>query len=570
MKKIFAILLSTIYCLLSIQVATATWWIDSYNTRIEVQENSTLLITETIEANFSEEAHHGIYRIIPNYITKEDGTLEKLRLKLISITDGEGNKYNYSTSSTPKAVQYKIGSPETLIQTPKTYIITYQVSNGLLYFDDHNEVYWDSIGTAWETNIKNATTTIILPETLTINDEIDAICYAGSLGSNEQSCSYTQTNTNQIDFKTTDTLSPYQGFTIAVSFPLGHTTPPSSILWVINDYWPVIIVPIVFIILFIQWKNHGKNKRTHTIVPIYEPPHEMSPIEVAIILDGRADNRDISAVMIDLAVRGFIKIEEVEEKKLGLFNKKDYRLHRTNPNDEKSLKDFEKELLGRIFGKQKSTRVSTLKNKFHTHLEILKRKMVDSAMEKKLFEKRPETVKSRYAFKGMGITILGFFIVPFINLFNAAFALGISIIISGILVIVFGYYMPKKTDEGQRLYEKVLGLRMYIETAEKDRIKFHERREHFEKLLPYAMIFKQTNHWAKQFEDIYKEPPDWYESNMWLTEGFMLSGLINSLDNATSAMNSAMSSMPNDSGGSGFGGGGSVGGGSGGGGGGSW
>ena len=84
------------------------------------------------------------------------------------------------------------------------------------------------------------------------------------------------------------------------------------------------------------------------------------------------------------------------------------------------------------------------------------------------------------------------------------------------------------------------------------------------------MIFNQTNHWAKQFQDIYTEPPSWYESDTWThSNSFMLASLVGSLENATSTMNSAMTSMPSDSGGSGFSGGG-VGGGGGGGGGGAW
>jgi len=567
MKKI---LLSILCSLLFAPYSFASsWWIDSYNTQIAVQTDSTLLITETITANFSEEAHHGIYRIIPKYMAQEDGSLEKLRIKLISITDEDGEKYDYSTISTIEAIQYRIGDADILIQEPRTYVITYEVTNGLLFFEDHNEVYWDAIGTAWEANILSATTTIILPETLTVDDEITSICYAGSIGSTEQSCTYTQTNSNRVDFKTTKTLSPYQGFTIAVSFPLGHTTPPSELLWMILDYWPIIIVPIVFLIIFRKWQLYGKDKRPTVIVPEYEPPHGMSPIEVAIILDERADSRDISAVLIDLAIRGFIKIEEIDQKKLGIFGSKDYKLHRLKPDNEKSLQDFEEELLHRIFGSQKSTKVSTLKSKFYTHLSILKKKAMDTAMEKKMFEVRPETIKRTYSFIGVLVTIGGFFVFPLINVFSAAFVLGTSIIVSGILIVVFGMYMPKKTNEGQRLYEKVLGVRLYIETAEKDRIKFHEK-EHFEKLLPYAMIFNQTNHWAKQFQDIYTEPPSWYESDTWThSNSFMLASLVGSLENATSTMNSAMTSMPSDSGGSGFSGGG-VGGGGGGGGGGAW
>ncbi len=569
MKKLLTILQFTVYFLLSAHIAAASWWIDSYDTTIQVQEDSTLLITETITANFSEEPHHGIYRVIPKYIEKEDGHREKLRLSLVSITDEDGNAHNYYKSTTTDEIQYQIGNADILIQAPETYIITYEVANGLLYFEDHNEVYWNAIGTAWEANILNATATVTLPDSLTIEDEIGAICYAGSTGSTNQDCTFNQTNTNQVDFQTTGSLSPYEGFTIAVSFPLGHTTPPSDIIWIIQDHWPAIIVPIVFTILFIKWKNHGRDKKVHTVVPEYKPPQQISPIEAAILIDEKADIRDISAIIIDLAIRGFIKIEEIEKQKLAFFKSKDYKFHRLNKSDENSLKKFEQDLLEKIFGQRKTKELSDLKNKFYKHIPKLLEQMSDSAMEQKLFEKRPDKAKTTHTVTGSCSSVIGVAMLTILADITWGFTLGMSVLVSGILTIVFGYYMPKKTQYGQKLYEKILGLRMYIETAEKDRIKFHEKRKHFEKLLPYAMIFKQTNHWAKQFEDIYKTPPDWYSSTSWDTgTAFSMTHLISSIENASSSISSTMSSSPGG-GGSGFSGG-SVGGGGGGGGGGAW
>ncbi len=568
MKKLTIILLSAICYLLSIQTALA-WHISSYDTNIEVQPNSTLVITETITADFTADPHHGLVRTIPKDITKEDGHTERLRFQLQSITDESGEKLSYTRSDTFDSIQYKIGNADIYVEDERTYVITYEVSNGLSYFDSHNEVYWNVIGPAWETSIWSASATVKLPETLSITDELGTTCYTGAYGSTDQDCEAQEISYNQVNFGITDPLSPYEAFTIAVSFPLGHTTAPTEEMWLIYDYWPIAIIPFAFLFLFWKWKNFGKDRRNKTIIPQYAPPKNISPIEASILLDDKADPRDISAIIIDLAIRGFIKIEEIEFEKFGFFKAKDYMLHRINIDAESSLQTFEKMLLNKIFEDKLEKKVLSLRNNFYQHIKKLQDEMYIAVTEKKLFEKHPDKAKERYVITSIIITFSGFVSFPLFAYFHWGIPLAFSLVIIGILTMVFGLYMPKKTDSGQELYEQVLGLKMYIETAEKDRIKFHEKRNHFEALLPYAMIFNQTKHWSKQFQDIYKEPPNWYDSKSWgATSAFSLKEFTHNLENATDSISGNLSSKPG-SGGSGFSGG-SSGGGGGGGGGGAW
>ena len=64
----------------------------------------------------------------------------------------------------------------------------------------------------------------------------------------------------------------------------------------------------------------------------YEPPEDLTPAEAGTLIDNAADMRDITATMVDLAVRGYIRIEEREESKLfGLMKGKEYVLHRLDP-----------------------------------------------------------------------------------------------------------------------------------------------------------------------------------------------------------------------------------------------
>jgi len=153
-------------------------------------------------------------------------------------------------------------------------------------------------------------------------------------------------------------------------------------------------------------------------------------------------------------------------------------------------------------------------------------------------------------------------------------ALGItSFAISGLLIIIFGLFMPAKTRKGALAKEHILGFKKYLSVAEKDRIEFHnapkKNPERFEKLLPYAMALGVEEEWAKQFEGIYDKQPDWYGGPS--AARFNALTLTRSLNSFSSSANSTLASKPSSAsgGGSGFSGGGS-GGGFGGGGGGSW
>jgi uncharacterized membrane protein len=233
--------------------------------------------------------------------------------------------------------------------------------------------------------------------------------------------------------------------------------------------------------------------------------------------------------------------------------------------------DFEKKIMEALFDSQKEIKLSDLKNKFYKELRIISSEIYDSVVNKGYFVKNPNKVRAIYISSAIAVV---FVIYLFANLVSFLGAIGIvSIILSCIVIAIFGWLMPKRTKKGAIARENILGLKQYLSVAEKERIKFHnapkKNPEQFEKLLPYAMVLGVEKEWAKQFEGIYNQAPSWYEGNF--PSGFSAIILANSLGNFSSAAYSNLSSSPSSaaSGGSGFSGGG-VGGGFGGGGGGSW
>jgi len=187
----------------------------------------------------------------------------------------------------------------------------------------------------------------------------------------------------------------------------------------------------------------------------------------------------------------------------------------------------------------------------------------------KYFISNPKELKGEWVGIGVVIILLSLFLTYFL-FFAIPPIFGISGIISGVLFLIFAYFMPQRTEKGTEAYWKALGFKEYIKTAEKYRLQFQEKENIFEEYLPYAITFGLTDKWAKAFEGIYKTPPSWYEGYFGPT--FFPTGLSHSLNSAIATVGSIFVSRPGSGSGlgSGFGGGGFSGGGGGGGGGGSW
>jgi uncharacterized membrane protein YgcG len=132
-------------------------------------------------------------------------------------------------------------------------------------------------------------------------------------------------------------------------------------------------------------------------------------------------------------------------------------------------------------------------------------------------------------------------------------------ILTGLVVVIFGYFMPARTLLGSRTLEGVLGFEEFLGRVESDRMdRMIYKPEMFEKYLPFAMALGVEKKWAAAFEGIYTEPPQWYTGTSYPT--FQPSSFVGNLNRMSASTAAAMASAPRSSGGSGFSGGGGGGG----------
>ena len=288
-----------------------------FDATIQIRSDAAIEVTESIAYDFGNEQRHGIFRDIPISYKARGGNFS-LRISDISVVDEIGKPYQFTTSFPGSNVQLKIGDPDVLITARHVYVIKYTIKRAMNYFKDHDELYWNVTGNDWHVGILGASVNIILPKTID-SQTIQTDCFAGVFGSTKK-CRDIQKKPFQTDRVLFDhsPLNPGEGLTIVLGIPKGVVDQPSawaSAMETARDNWVVVVPVLVFAICFYLWYKRGRDpKGRGVIIAQYEAPDDLSPAEVGTIVDEKAQNKDITAEIIFLATKGYLKIRQIETK----------------------------------------------------------------------------------------------------------------------------------------------------------------------------------------------------------------------------------------------------------------
>lgn len=547
--------------------------IRSFAVDLEVREDGVLAVTEHIEYFFPTE-RHGIYRDIPVEYRDDRGRTYRIPVTVTGVVDEQGTAWPYEIENGRSGLRVRIGDPNQTISGTRYYVITYELRGALRYFADHDELYWNVTGNGWEVPISRVSAVVRLPEAVP-SASMTTKCYTGVSGSTRSDC-VAATQGTVANFAS-DGFGPGEGLTIVVGWA------PGLIAKIYPEYpnpwrpYLVYLLPLaVLTVMYALWRKNGRDPiGRQTLVVQYEPPDKLPPAAVGTLIDDTANVKEVTATIVDLAVRGYLRINETESHGL-ILTSKDYEFERVKDwQADGSLRNYEREILKTIFGLGDKVPVSQLKERyaFSTALPVITKQMYESTVTDGYFTANPEAVRKGFIGGAVGAAALGWFIgVSILALLNGNMAhAAVAWYGTCIIVFVFGWFMPRKTEKGVIAHEHAEGFREYLKTAEKYRLQWQEKENIFEKFLPYAMVFGVVGKWAKAFEGMTLPQPDWYHGQAFSAGVFNAAMFESAFNSINTSMNSAVLSSPSRSGsGSGFGGGGFSGGGGGGGGGGSW
>jgi len=563
-----------------------------------IEKSGDLEVTETIVQEFGSTPRHGIFRYIPNRLRYDDEFDRVYPIDLESVTASPaGTPDDVETKDENGNFVIRIGDPDTTITGRHTYRIVYRVQGAMNGFADHDELFWNAIGNQWEQDIGQMNVRVTGPAGIT-----RIACYQGQFGSTVP-CDKSQITKKGGAVFQQSNLPAFQAMSVVIALPKGTVDSTAPIL---DERWSLdkafsrtpatvgggagLFVLIVGGVAWLMWRR-GRDVRYRgsqvdqvmgsptpdapteevplfdkgTTVVEFEPPEGLRPGQVGTLVDEVANTLDVSATIVDLAVRKYLVIEEIP--KTWLLGKADWNLRRLpEPADDKLL-PYEKKLLDGLFEDGDQVELSALRKKFAERLTKVKDALYNDMVSRKWFLRRPDKVRQTWAVIGSLALSFGIAVTILLAYFTKLGILGLPFAIGGILLLIGANKMPARTAKGTAMTRRVNGFRIVIEKSEQYMSKWAEQENVFTRFLPYAVVFGVTDKWAKAFESLGQLPSDttWYVSS----RPFVYAQFADSIDSFTVQTSGTISSTPAGSGGSGFSGGG-AGGGGGGGGGGSW
>lgn len=540
--------------------AQRTLVIERFDAAIQVNTDGTVDVEEVIRPRFTG-SWNGIYRTIPIEYRTPQGLNYTLRLVIDSVTDDSGTKLRYETSRERHYRKVKIWVPGAVDAT-KTVRLRYHVPDALRFFDEHDELYWNVTGDEWDVPIESASAEIRLPAGVT---GVRATAFRGAYGSTDRAP--VSIDGTVVTVQAAGGLGFHEGLTAVVGWNPGVVHRPTAIeriTRVLSSNLALAIPPLVFVAMWSLWRRRGRDPKLGPVTTRYEPPDGMTPAEVGTLVDGKPDMRDITATIVDLAVRGYLHITEAESGGVfGFFSNKDYTFALKKPRDQWSgLKTHERDLLDAMFGSGDEVRLADLKNKFYKQLPGLRDGLYSGLVSGGFYKARPDRVRAAYIAGGVAAGIaIGVASAAIMGALGMQPGAGILAgILSGAVIVLFGVFMPARTVQGTRGLESILGFEEFLSRVEADRLqRMVKTPEMFERLLPFAMALGVEDNWARAFEGIYREPPQWYTG----PPGgpmFQARAFTGSLSRMSTQAAAVMASSPRSSSGSGFSGGSSGGG----------
>ena len=552
-----------------------------FHSDIRIMDDGWIEVIETIQVRAEgNRIRRGIYRDFPTEYRDQLGNDYVVDFEPLSVLRNNAPE-DFHTQNIRAGQRVYFGSSSRYLSIGEhTYIFRYRASRMLGFFESHDELYWNVTGVEWAFPIDAASATLEFGFDVSVND-ITAEAYTGSYGFTNRDYTSSIDSTGRVYFQTSKPLPALNGLTVVVGWPKGIIAEPTDLQrigWLLKDNFGLLVALAGLVILlgyYIPvWLRFGRDPEEGVLVTRYEPPNGFSPASLRYIRQMYYDDKVMTAAVVNLAVKGYLRIdvEEGSDGFLGIGKEGDqYSLLKTNPGkNAASMAAGEQELYDGLFH---SGKVVALETENHEELGEAK----DSHRRSLI-----EDYKQNY-FRYNGLlnlpAILIFIVTAAVSLMSGPSPLIIvTIIAMAITTIFFAIIMKRPTIRGRKLLDEILGFKDYLEIAEKDELNLRNPPEKtpelFEAYLPFALALGVDQLWAEKFAAVLAAvqqtdgtgyQPAWYNGSL---NTMNLSAATGQLSNSLNTAITSSVSPPGSS--SGGGGGGFSGGGGGGGGGGGW
>jgi uncharacterized membrane protein YgcG len=474
----------------------------AYDSEVQVNADGSLEVTERIRVRAEGNSiRRGIYRDFPTRYRDGRGNRVVVGFDMRDVLR-DGRAEPWFTEQQSNGVRINTGNDDLLpVPAEYTYTLRYRTTRQLGFFDDFDELYWNAIGTGWEFPIETARVDVRLPAPVAASAlQLDG--YTGPQGAKARLFEAQWVAPGLARWTLSGPLAPREGLTVVLGFPKGIVTAPTRAqrtAWLLKDNRGVLVALGVLGALLAycvqRWRSIGRDPRPGTIIARYEPPQGYSPAALRFIQHMGHDARGVSADLLDLAVKGYLRIER---KQAVLTDS--WTLQRLRGADA-SLPDSQRQLLAGLGDKDridlKQSSAPRLQAAQQAHRGALKQ-----AYDGTMFRNNPGAsgIAAVIGFLGFGLALL----VSGGNGLPLIFLLGALILAT---IITFAIVVRAPTPQGRELLDQIAGLRLYLGVAEQDDIARLPGPQspplldagRYEQLLPYAVALDVEDAWTKKF-----------------------------------------------------------------------
>lgn len=517
---------------------------------LTVNSDGTLDVTERLTIKFTGRWFQ-IQRDLSLRHQTAEGRASELDIRGLSVTNENGQWHRIVVRPQRGFFEVSIWVTPWPVNEERVVIIRYSVMNAIRFFQAGSEkglldeLYWSVNDRGIP--IDNAHVVVALPAAVTPTSvavytvESPLNPFFPALLSERPPVledAKIETNGNTVGMSLRRGLAGRDVMTVAVDWPAGHVTrplkapPPPGISRI--QWWPLLIPLLIFLVAFLTWRRRGRDPEEGSYVVRYEPVEGMSPAELGTIVDDNVDAADLAATMIDLAARGFLRIEEIAERRaVGLFKSTDLIIHIIRERPEwAALKLHEREflaLLARVAkypdewlashaasGASGRVRTSSLKYNLNASMtQPIYDAIYGSLISSGYYIARPDKIKKLLTLAGLFTAVIGISLSQLAFRFPSALVSPVPVTIAAVLtpliLFVFAPIMPARTAAGARAREAALGFKEFLNRVQDPgNTTVIPSPEMFERYLPYAIALGGAGHWAHAFEELCREPPQWY------------------------------------------------------------
>ncbi|GAA1846381.1 DUF2207 domain-containing protein [Microlunatus capsulatus] len=534
------------------------WAVTRYDLTARAASDGTIDVRVAFDFDFAGTAGHGPHVTLPlrQEIAGDPDHYRGFEVTDVTAASPSGAPAQVETDEDGGALAIRVGDEDVEVDGVQSYEIGYRIRgvvNPGTGAGGQDEIFWNVVGDQWEVPLSAVTVTLSGPAPV-----VGARCAVGQDGA-DAACAAADVSGDAVTYRQ-DRVEPGSGLTVVAAWPAGTFVGAEPVLLPRRNLGNTFTVAPLTAGLagavallgagaVLARARRGGRDRQHVgltpgLAPVggasapsgprdrrapvavrFTPPDGVRPGELGTLVDEVAHTHDVTATVVDLAVRGHLRIVETGgpggSGKAGGAGKgaedRSWRLVRTAAGDRprEPLLAYEELVLQRVFGSRDEVDLDDLGVSFAGAVGEVQKALYAAVTEQGWFTGNPATVRGRWYGLGAGVLVAGAVLTLVLALTVGWGLVGLAVVGVGVVLLVAAHAMPARTPAGSAVLDQAVGFQLYLETAEAEQIRFEEGEDLFSRYLPHAIAFGVAERWARVFAELaargHAVPlPTWY------------------------------------------------------------